>query len=234
MTPFERRGSVLAEILAACVVLVQCTVAPPHAANPSAAVTPSPSASAPPAPTVGTVKPVTAAELGATWRPGCPVEPEQLRRVYVDYIGFDGQTHRGELMVNEALVADVIAIFEQLSRLDYPIAKIQTVDHYPRPPTTSCRWRTTTPPRSTAEPSGTNRGHRTPTVAPSTSIRLSTLHLRERRYSNRKTRRPIWTAAAPTPDSYTPATLPRRPSPIVAGGGAATGRPHDYQHFERP
>jgi hypothetical protein len=27
------------------------------------------------------VHPVTAAELGASWHPGCPVGPEQLRRV---------------------------------------------------------------------------------------------------------------------------------------------------------
>lgn len=54
---------------------------------------------------------VTAAELGATWRPGCPVAPEQMRRVELDYVGFDGRTHRGALVVYEQLVADVIAIF---------------------------------------------------------------------------------------------------------------------------
>jgi hypothetical protein len=77
------------------------------------------------------VHPVTAAELGATWRPGCPVGPEQLRRVEVDYVGFDGQTRRGELIVHQDVVADVIAIFEQLHRLGYPIAKMQTVADYP-------------------------------------------------------------------------------------------------------
>jgi hypothetical protein len=77
------------------------------------------------------VEPVTAAELGTTWRPGCPVEPAQLRRVDVDYLGFDGQTHRGDLIVHEDLVPDVIAIFGQLHLLRYPIDKIQTVDHYP-------------------------------------------------------------------------------------------------------
>ena len=41
------------------------------------------------------MQPVTAAQLGATWKPGCPVGPEQLRRVEVNYLGFDGQTHRG-------------------------------------------------------------------------------------------------------------------------------------------
>jgi hypothetical protein len=142
MMPFQRPGAVLAEVLAAGVVLVQCTAAPPHASAPSPSVAPASSAaasppaaasslaSAPPAPPGATVEPVTAAELGATWRPGCPVEPEQLRRVDVDHLGFDGQTHRGSLIVHEDLVPDVIAIFEQLYRLGYPIEKIRTVDHY--------------------------------------------------------------------------------------------------------
>ena len=137
MMSFERRVAVLAQVLAAVVVLVQCTAAPPpHAATPSPSVTPSSSAaaassaSAPPAPAVATVQGVTAGELGATWQPGCPVEPERLRRVDVDYLGFDGQTHRGELIVHEDLVPDVIEIFGQLHRLGYPVDKIRTVDHY--------------------------------------------------------------------------------------------------------
>jgi hypothetical protein len=143
LTPFKRRGAVLAGMLAAGVVLVQCTpAAPPHAATPAPSGTPSPSAtaappataatsfSAPPTPAAGTVQPVTAAELGVTWRPDCPVEPERLRRVDVDYLGFDGQTHRGQLVVHEDLVTDVIAIFEQLHALGYPVDKMRTVDHY--------------------------------------------------------------------------------------------------------
>jgi hypothetical protein len=139
---FNRRGAVLAEMLTAVVVLVQCTAAtPPPAATPLRSATPSSSAipsssgaasssaSAPPAPDP-TVEPVTATELGATWRPGCPVEPEWLRRVNVAHIGFDGQTHRGELVVHEDLVPEVIAIFEQLYRLGYPVEKIRTVDNY--------------------------------------------------------------------------------------------------------
>ena len=70
------------------------------------------------------MEPVTAAELGASWQPGCPVEPGRLRRVNVDHIGFDGQTHHGELIVHEDLVPEVIAIFEQLYRLGYPVEKI--------------------------------------------------------------------------------------------------------------
>jgi hypothetical protein len=136
MRSLKRRVAVPAQVLAAVGLLVQCSaVAAPHAATPSPSAPPSSSAaalpSAPPAPPAATVQPVTADELGTTWRPGCPVEPGQLRRVDVDYLGFDGQTHRGELIVHEDLVTDVIAIFEQLLRLGYPIDKIRTVDHYP-------------------------------------------------------------------------------------------------------
>jgi hypothetical protein len=98
--------------------------------TPSSSAAATSSASTPPAPTAATVQPVTADELGTTWRPGCPVEPGQLRRVDVGYVGFDGQTHRGELIVHEDLVPDVVTIFEQLLQLRYPIDKIRTVDHY--------------------------------------------------------------------------------------------------------
>lgn len=74
---------------------------------------------------------VTAADLGASWHPGCPVEPAQLRRIHLEYKGFDGQTHRGELVVNIDRVPQVIEIFARLYRLDYPIERMQTVDHYP-------------------------------------------------------------------------------------------------------
>lgn len=143
MTHFGRRGAVLAEMLTACVVLVHCTGGPPQPATSLQAVTPSPSsaptlsiaapssASASPSPAAATEEPVTAAELGTSWRPGCPIEPEQLRRVDVDYVGLDGHTHRGSLIVHEDLVPDVIAIFVQLYRLGYPVEKMNTVEHYP-------------------------------------------------------------------------------------------------------
>jgi hypothetical protein len=44
---------------------------------------------------------------------------------------FDGQLHRGELIVHEEVVPQVITVFEQLYRLRYPIERIRTVDHYP-------------------------------------------------------------------------------------------------------
>jgi hypothetical protein len=77
------------------------------------------------------VSPVTAADLGTTWHPGCPVAPEQLRRVTLDHWGMDGKTHRGELIVNKDVTDEVITVFDELYRLRYPIEKMQTPDHYP-------------------------------------------------------------------------------------------------------
>lgn len=99
-------------LLAAMAVLLG--IAPPAAAAPEAVVTT-----------------VNAADLGATWRPECPVGPADLRRVELNYTGFDGQPHRGALVVHKLLVGDVIAIFDDLQRLHYPIARMQTPDHYP-------------------------------------------------------------------------------------------------------
>ena len=87
--------------------------------------------SAQPAPSPPVIRSVTAAELGATWRPGCPVAPQGLRRVEVDYLGFDGDIHRGALVVNKDVVDGVVAIFGQLASMRYPIERMQTVDHYP-------------------------------------------------------------------------------------------------------
>ena len=119
----------IAMLAVAAAVLVQCTPAPP--ATPKSSVASAAPSTAPPPPPAPTIKSVTAADLGASWRPGCPIDPRDLRRVELDYLGFDGQTHRGALIVNEALVGDVVAIFEQLLKERYPIAKMRTVEIYP-------------------------------------------------------------------------------------------------------
>ena len=166
-------------------VPVQCTSPPPPppaTSSPSvsrpAPSVPAPPASAPPAIApparpAATVHPVTATELGASWRPGCPLEPGRLRRVEINHIGFDGQTHRGALIVHEDLVTEVITIFEQLHQLRYPIEKIRAVNQYPGAHDES-RWKTTTPRRSTAEASPEAAdGLSTPTVELLTSTHFS-------------------------------------------------------------
>src|SRR4051812_28102478 len=112
-------------------VLVQCSSPPPPPPRPAATPPPTSPPSVVEAPPPPPIQPVTAADLGATWRPGCPVEPHQLRRVEVGFVGFDGQTHQGALIVNEDVAPDVVAIFKQLVELRYPIEKIRTADSYP-------------------------------------------------------------------------------------------------------
>lgn len=115
--------------VATALMLAACT----HPAPPSAVVTTPTTHPVTTAEQHGAVvHRVSAADLGATWHPDCPITPDQLRRVELDYVGFDNTTHRGTLVVNEAVVADVIAMFGDLERQRYPIAKMQTVDHYPK------------------------------------------------------------------------------------------------------
>lgn len=73
---------------------------------------------------------VSAADLGASWRPGCPLGPDQLRLLHLGYWGFDGQPHAGTMVVNAAVTADVIKIFSILYREHFPIHLMQPVDVY--------------------------------------------------------------------------------------------------------
>ena len=76
------------------------------------------------------VSPVSAAALGASWHRGCPVGPESLRRVLVSYVGFDGKAHRGELVVNRSVTADVEGAFHRLYAARFPIRRIRPVSDY--------------------------------------------------------------------------------------------------------
>ena len=78
----------------------------------------------------GSVTPVTRAELGASWHPGCPVAPSQLRRVTLPYWGFDGAAHTGTLVVNVAVAARVGSIFERLYRARFPIRRMRPIAAY--------------------------------------------------------------------------------------------------------
>ncbi len=76
------------------------------------------------------VAPVTATELGASWRPGCPVGPEQLRTVSVSFVGFDGRAHTGTLVVNRSVTNDVQAVFRRLYAARFLIHRMQPVARF--------------------------------------------------------------------------------------------------------
>jgi hypothetical protein len=76
------------------------------------------------------VAPVTAAQLGASWRPGCPVGPEQLRLVRVSFVGFDGRPHTGALVVNRSVANDAQVVFARLYAARFPIRRMQPVARF--------------------------------------------------------------------------------------------------------
>ena len=81
-------------------------------------------------PFTASVSRVTAAQLPYSWHTGCPVWPSALRRIRLTYWGFDGRAHRGELIVNRAVVPDVVAVFGRLYRSRFPLRRLRTIDAY--------------------------------------------------------------------------------------------------------
>src|SRR5665213_1036418 len=67
---------------------------------------------------------VSTAQLGATWHLGCPVAASELRSVKMSYVGFDGATHLGTMVVNEAVVTSVISVFKLLYEAAFPIKEM--------------------------------------------------------------------------------------------------------------
>ena len=77
-----------------------------------------------------TTKPVTAPQLGRSWRPGCPVGPAELRTVRVSYVGFDGRAHTGSLVVNRRVTREVAVVFRRLYAARFPIRRMTPVAAY--------------------------------------------------------------------------------------------------------
>ena len=78
----------------------------------------------------GTAVGVTAADLPASWRPGCPVAPADLRKLELSYWGFDGQRHTGALVVAATEADAVIGVFRRLYDRRFPIRRMEPIDVY--------------------------------------------------------------------------------------------------------
>lgn len=107
---------------------VLTTTIAPTTLVPSTAAT-LPTTTAPPA-FVGTVSAVTAADLPYTYRPGCPVGPEDLRMLHMSYWGFDGRPQIGAMVVNAAVTQDVLTVFSTLYGERFPIHQMVPADTF--------------------------------------------------------------------------------------------------------
>jgi hypothetical protein len=76
------------------------------------------------------VAPVSAAQLGRSWHPGCPVGPAQLRLIRVSYVGFDGRAQRGALVVSRRVIPEVETVFRTLYVLRFPIHRVRPISAY--------------------------------------------------------------------------------------------------------
>lgn len=78
----------------------------------------------------GSIEPVTVADLGASWREGCPVGPENLRMLTLSYWGFDDQPHTGALVVHADVAQSIVDVFKRLYDARFPIRSMQPVDKF--------------------------------------------------------------------------------------------------------
>jgi hypothetical protein len=77
-----------------------------------------------------TIEAAPAERMTASWRPGCPVAPADLRLLTLTHWGFDGRVHRGELVIHEDQARAVKVVFRALFKARFPIKRMQLVDVY--------------------------------------------------------------------------------------------------------
>lgn len=67
---------------------------------------------------------------GKSYKSDCAIPREDLRYIHVLHVGFDNETHEGEVIANKAVAEDLLDIFRELYEAKYQIEKIRLVDHY--------------------------------------------------------------------------------------------------------
>jgi hypothetical protein len=132
----------------------------PVTTNPNTTTSSPPASAAANAPDFSyTASNITAADVPATWHPGCPIPPSQLRMIHLNYWGFDSMAHTGAIVVNALVVNDVVTIFRTLYQKRFPIYEMVPQDRYGGNDNTAaeaddtsgfnCRYAVTNPPSQT-------------------------------------------------------------------------------------
>ena len=67
---------------------------------------------------------------GNSWREGCPVSLPNLRYIRVNHWDFNNKTVSGEIIVHKDVADELVAIFEELYNIGYPIRQMQLVSNY--------------------------------------------------------------------------------------------------------
>lgn len=73
---------------------------------------------------------VTPADIGTSWRPGCPVPPSSLSTVVASHWDSGGNLRTGRIVVAAALAGDVAAVLQDLYTARFPIHRMVPVAEY--------------------------------------------------------------------------------------------------------
>lgn len=96
-------------------------------------LTPTPAQATPPPPYHWSSKPIdsaTAARMRYSYHSGCPVGLRDLRYLTMSYIGWDGASHSGEMVVRSSVVTAVANAFNRMYDDRFPIRRMRLVDDY--------------------------------------------------------------------------------------------------------
>lgn len=64
----------------------------------------------------------------STWHDGCPVTLDELAYVTLTYVGFDGRSHTGELLVHRDVAGDVVDVFMRLHDARFPLEEVRVIE----------------------------------------------------------------------------------------------------------
>jgi len=65
-----------------------------------------------------------------SWHRGCPVPVSELRLLQLTYVGFDGESHDGEMILDKAWARPVLGVFRKLYEARFPIRRMRLPEAY--------------------------------------------------------------------------------------------------------
>lgn len=155
----------------------------------------------------------------------------KMRLVDVEYLGFDGLTHRGQIVVNSGLALEVKQIFRELRSIGYPIKKVVPVSRYV--------WND----QKSMDDNNTSGFNYRRQVTPSGKSRILSKHAFGRAIDLNPLLNPYVSSSGQSSSMYRPSlrgTLTRESAAVKIftkrgwkWGGNWSGS-KDYQHFEKP
>lgn len=73
---------------------------------------------------------VKSSDVRYTYRPGCPVGPSQLKKVRMNYLGYDGRVHRGTMILRKDAVNRTVDAFSKGAWGKFALYQLSNPDKY--------------------------------------------------------------------------------------------------------